>query len=477
MLGSFLRILLFLVLVALGIALVAYLVETPGEITINFANQEYYFTPLAFVVALFLGFVALWLLFKILGFLVAVFRFIIGDETAVSRYFDRSRHRRGLDAYSAGLTALAAGESRRALDKAQRAERLLDRPKMTRLLTAQAADSAGERELARAEYTALAEDPDTAFVGVRGLMDQALAEGDTDRAFKLAQSGLKLKPREPHTLETLYTLQSQRFDWAGARRTLAQQRKAGLLEKPEVQRRDAMLALAQAEDAEEAGEEDEARRLALEAAKADPANVEAASAAARLLTKDGSKRQATRLLVDAWKHNPSPQLAAAYAAIEPDESPAERRRRFGKLLAANPEHPEARFTEAELALTTDDFRGARKSISDLRETEPSARSCAIMAAVARGEGAPESEVRGWLARALGAPRGTAPDTLIGHAAMLPLLIGDDIRTTDGTDPPQPVEPGEEPAAGGQSPDEPDEPDEPPRPPEHGVTDAEQARSA
>ena len=46
-----------------------------------------------------------------------------------------------------------------------------------------------------------------------------------------------------------------------------------------------------------------------------------------------------------------------------------------------------------------------------------------MAAIARGEGAPEAEVRGWLARALDAPRGDALDSDISHAAMLPLLIG------------------------------------------------------
>ena len=457
MLGSFLRILLFVALVAVAILAVWYLVETPGQITINFANREFYLTPIAFVIGLILAFLAFWLILKIIGLLVALFRFIVGDETALSRYFDRSRHRRGLNALAAGMTALAAGDARRALDKARRAERLLDRPEMTRLLIARSAEAAGDRETARTYYTQLAEDPDTAFVGVRGLMDQALIEGDTDRALKLAQSGLKLKPREPHTLETLYNLQSQRFDWSGARRTLAQQRKAGLLEKPEVQRRDAMLALAQAEDAEEAGEEEEARRLALEAAKSDPANVEAAATAARLLTKEGSKRQATKLLVEAWKRNPSPQLAAAYAAIEPDESPAERRRRFGKLLAARSEHPETRFTEAELALTTDDFRGARKAIADLRETEPSARSCAIMAAVARGEGAPETEVRGWLARAIGAPRGTAPDTLIGHAAMLPLLIGDEPGRPEEPHPDadrrEPGEPAEE-AGGAEHPSDP-----------------------
>ncbi len=53
-----------------------------------------------------------------------------------------------------------------------------------------------------------------------------------------------------------------------------------------------------------------------------------------------------------------------------------------------------------------------------------------MAAIARGEGAPEAEVRGWLARAVDAPRGDALDSELSHAAMLPLLIGGDDETED-----------------------------------------------
>ena len=71
-----------------------------------------------------------------------------------------------------------------------------------------------------------------------------------------------------------------------------------------------------------------------------------------------------------------------------------------------------------------DFAAAREAIQELGEQEYSARGCAIMAAIARGEGEPDAVVRGWLARALGASRADASDSEIGHAAMLPLLIGD-----------------------------------------------------
>jgi len=423
MLISAIRIALFLLLVVAGIWGIHQLIEAQGGITVSLAGHEYYFTPIAGAALALMGFIALWIALKVTGVLLAVLRFIAGDETAISLYFDRSRERRGLEAMARGLAAVAAGDAKIARNSAERAERLLQRPELTRLLNAQAAELVGDDLRADTYYRALAEDPRTAFIGVRGLLNRALERNDDDKAMKLAETAASLRPKDSSVLDTLYALQSRNFDWAGARRTLDSQRRAGYLPKPEANRRDAMLALAQAEDAEEVNEADHARKLALEAAKLDPENAEAVASAARHLVKAGSKRAAAKHIVDAWRRKPSPVLAAAFAAIEPEESAHERRLRFGKLLASFPTHPESRMLAAELALMTKDWGAARKAIADLTEAEPTARSCTIRAAIARGEGAPEAEVRGRLAKALEARRDYAPDADLRHAALLPLLIG------------------------------------------------------
>jgi HemY protein len=129
------------------------------------------------------------------------------------------------------------------------------------------------------------------------------------------------------------------------------------------------------------------------------------------------------VLTSAWAASPHPELATAFASIEPDESPAARRKRFGALIAAAPGHPESRMLEAELALAAEDFPAARKALGDLAETQPTTRSLALMAAIERGQGAPDEVVRGWLAKALGASRG--PQWICGkcnhvHAAWAPV---------------------------------------------------------
>ena len=136
------------------------------------------------------------LLLKLLGFLGAVVRFLLGDETAISRYFARSRERKGFDALSDGMVALASGDSRLATKKAQKADKLLNRPDLTLLLTAQAAELSGDRGKAFEAYKALLPNDRTRPVGVQGLMRLKLDEGDTDTAMALAQEGLRAQPRQ-----------------------------------------------------------------------------------------------------------------------------------------------------------------------------------------------------------------------------------------------------------------------------------------
>lgn len=440
MLGRLVYVGIILAVILAGGFAFDFLANEPGQITIDYGDRLYEVSLFEAALLLVIGIVALMVVVWILKVLIATIRFILGDENAFGGFFVRSRERRGIDALGKGMAALAAGDAKTARKKAELAERKLKSPALTRLLNAQAADLAGERTRAATYYKALMSDDQTAFVGTRGLLQHALSVGDTDRALKLASHARDLRPKDAETLETLYTLQSQKFDWAAARKTLSSQVRAGHVPKLEGSRREAALILAQAEDAERLGEHEHARALAIEAAKMDPSNVQAVTMAVGHLIESGSRRAASKLITDGWRTAPHPQLAASFAEIEPDEAPAQRRRRFEGLFALHPDHAETNFLKAELSLVAEDWTGARKAIENLRETEPSARSCAIMAAIARGEGEPDYVVRGWLARALSAPRDDASDGQISHAAMLPLLIGPSAEEdTEGSSAPEMAE--------------------------------------
>ncbi len=398
------------IFIALATALAlgaSYLQDTPGEVRIAFGGQEVSLTPLVFVIGALLAFAAFWILLKLAGFLVATLRFLRGDKTAISRFWDKRREQRGYRALADGMVALASGEGQVAVARAAKAEKLLAKPELTRLISAQAAELAGNRAQAIEIYKELLGHDRTRFVGVRGLMKAKLAEGDTARALKLAEKAFALKPRHEETLDTLFTLQSQAQDWEGARKTILAKSRAKLMPKDVATRRDAVLSVADAMAAHAQGDGPKAREAALFANRNAPALVPAAVLAAQVYISENTPKNAVRVLKKAWEANPHPDIAAAYAGIAPGETPQERLARLQPLLKLRPDHPETALLETELHLAAEDFPAARRALGDLPESTPTGRSLALMAAIARGEGAPEEVVRSWLARAVSAPRGEA----------------------------------------------------------------------
>ncbi|AUH65662.1 heme biosynthesis protein HemY [Paracoccus zhejiangensis] len=405
MLLSLLKILFFFAVV-LAVALGAmHLSETGQSLRLEFNGTEYLLGPVQVIIGLLVLMVAAWLAMKLLGLFVAFLRFLAGDETAINRYFARSRERRGYEALGEGMLAVAAGEGKLAQEKAAKAEKYLDKPHVTNLLAAQAAEVAGDTTRADAVYRKLLEDDRTRFVGVRGLMRQKLLAGDTETALKLAEKAYALKPRHKEVQDTLLELQTQRHDWKGARGVLKDQRKQGDLPKDVHIRRDAVLALQEASEVLAQGNSISAREAAISANRASPDLIPAAVLAARSYMAKDDPRHASRVLEKTWSVRPHPDIAAAYAEIVPDETPVARQRRFENLIRKNPDDQESRLLRAELALAAEDFPGARRALGNLAETQPTVRTLSIMAAVERGEGADDAVVRGWLARALTASRG------------------------------------------------------------------------
>lgn len=406
MLWTLLKIIVFVVVVAALSWAAGWLLEYDGAgLRVTFNGQEFSFSALQMVMALIALMVALWIVLKLVSFLIALIRFVNGDETAISRYFDRNRERKGFQALSDGLMALASGEGKLAMSKASKAERYLNKPELTNLLTAQAAEMAGDRVKAENTYKQLVANESTRFVGVRGIMKQKLAEGDTDTALKLAERAFAIKPKHEETQDILLKLQAEHADWSGARKTLNAKLKHGTLPRDVHSRRAAVLALSEAREIAAEDSTIEQRETAIEANRLSPELIPAAVMAARGYIEQGKNRYAVRVIEKAWKAQPHPDLAAAFAEIEPNETPAARLKRFQKLFKLAPEHRETKLLKAELHIANEDFPGARRALGDLAETDPDARVLTIMAAIERGEGSDDAVVKGWLARALNAPRG------------------------------------------------------------------------
>jgi HemY protein len=94
MIWSFVKIVIFVALVAAAALGAGHLMETGGDVRLSLANMEFSLGPVQAIVGALLLLAALWLVLKAVGLIVAVLRFLNGDETAISRYFGAGVRRR-----------------------------------------------------------------------------------------------------------------------------------------------------------------------------------------------------------------------------------------------------------------------------------------------------------------------------------------------------------------------------------------------
>jgi HemY protein len=160
------------------------------------------------------------------------------------------RERRGYDALSQGLIAAAAGDASGALRLAKKASALLDSPPIAKVLTAQAAELTGDQAAARENFLALAKEPQTALLGIRGLMGQARAKGDLTEALRLADEAYRLRPRAEGLLAQRLELQIEAGRWAEAEKTVKETVRRKEMKPEDGAKRRAVMVFEQARAAE-----------------------------------------------------------------------------------------------------------------------------------------------------------------------------------------------------------------------------------
>ena len=405
MIWSLIKIIFFITIIALVTLVTGVIIDAGGVITMQFASYEISLTPIQGIIGIILCMSSLLATKWLFGILVAILKFFNGDETAITRYFNKNKEERGYKALADSMVSMAAGEGKDAINNANRAERLLQRPQLTNLVSAQAAEKFGDNKRALKYYKRLLKNDQTRFVGLQGLLKQKLLEGDNETALLLAEKAFSIRPNHDQTLNVLFDLQTEKQDWKGAQKTIKANVRAGKLPKDIGLRREAILLLADAKAMLEAGEIDTGKAAAIAANKSSPDLIPAAILAAEMHMLDNNKRASTKILKKTWGLNPHPDLATAFAEINLKETSGERRKRFSSFVKLKSEHYETKLLLAELAIGDEDFPAARRAIKDLTSTNPTVRSLALMAAIEKGEGADEKTVRAWLNKALTASRG------------------------------------------------------------------------
>jgi HemY protein len=386
------RVALYLILVGVIAYGVALLADRPGDVVITWEGWRIETSLIVLGAALLAAML-------ILGLVIGFIRSIARSPIVLARLLRNRRGTRAYEAISNGLIAVGAGDVAAAQKFTAEVQRLAPGEPLALLLTAQAAQLAGNRDGAERTFRAMAARPDTKALGLHGLFIEARRRNDAAGARAFAEEAARTAPALSWAGIAVLEARCRDGDWAGALNLLEQQSR--MVDKAAYRRQRAVLLTARALALEDS-DRDTAKKLAIEANKLAPALVPAAALAGRLLAEGGQLRKASRVIDTAWRASPHPELAQAYAELRSGESARDRLKRIEAGARRVPGHIEGALAVARAALDAQEFAKARSELAPYLD-KPSRRVCLLMARLERVERNDEGRAREWTARALNAP--------------------------------------------------------------------------
>ena len=395
------RLLFFVVLVlALGFGF-AWLADRPGDLSIVWQDRQIemsLMTAVTMVVSLVAAIMITWWLI----------RTILYSPRTVARYFRASKRDRGYQALSTGLLAAGAGDAAMARKMNKRTKGLLnaDQEPLIHLLDVQAALIEGHHEEARKLFEAMAEDPETRLLGLRGLYLEAQRQGAEEAAQHYAETAAEQAPHLPWAGAAALSYRTREGKWDEALQLLERQRQAGTIEAKAADRTRAVLLTARARDHVDS-DPSSARDDALNALKLAPAFPPAAVIATKALLRQDNLRKAARILETAWKANPHPEIAEAYVRARVGDTSADRLKRAERLEKLRPLNPQSFDVVARAALEARRFELAREKAEASARLQPCEGIYLLLADIEEAETGDQGRARHWLSQAVRAPRDPA----------------------------------------------------------------------
>jgi HemY protein len=295
---------------------------------------------------------------------------ILGSPRAFLRHRRERRRRAGYRALTRGMVAVAAGDPQEAQRCARRADALLADPPLTLLLSAQAAQLGGDETAAKKFFTAMLDRPETEFLGLRGLLNQALRAGDRGTALHLTERAATLRPDTTWAVESLFELEAREGRWDAALETLAQAVKRRIIPRERARHHRGVILYELSLAALVSGDRARGRNLAAQAQALTPGLAAPAAHHARVLLQDHRTGPAAKAIERAWRTIPHPDLAQVYGDIHDGAPPLERLKSFERLAAQNPDARETHLNLAEVALDAQLWGEARRHLDQALRAPP-----------------------------------------------------------------------------------------------------------
>lgn len=396
-----LKALWFLVKLGVVIAAILWISERPGQVEMSWLSYD---------VKMEIG-----VFFAILAFLLVVLLLLHRGLLALKRapkalalYHERSSQDKAQRAITQGLSAIAAGDTKKARQCAKRARALQGKEYgLVDLLESMTARMEGDNVQAQMGFERLLERKDTAFLGVRGLLQVAMDEGRIHNAVAMAENAHKMHPKQRWIVKTLYQLYIQQNDWNNAEKALRKAKKMGVVSASQALSDRIAMGLVGAQEALNAGDMDMAYSMTLKAYKKDKTSLPAALMLLPHYLRLKKRKAAIRLVEKVWKHTPHPDLLLAWQAMEPQskkkKNPAKTMAWYERLLALKPDSDEGQMAVAEIAIRENMYGEARAYLKMAESLRVSKKLYRLYADLEQKQTGDEAAVKLWLEKAADAP--------------------------------------------------------------------------
>jgi HemY protein len=247
------------------------------------------------------------------------------------------------------------------------------------------------------------DDEQMAFLGLRGLIGQALRDGDQAKALGYAERAFRLRPQTPWVVHSLFDMQAQTGDWKAAQATLDSGVRRKVVGTDRGRTLKALLLVERSRIAERDGNAADALALAREAFGLAPERIAVTRRLAELQIKGRDGKRAMKTLERGWAVAPHPDLARLYLEAAGESEALKRIGIVKRLAEQNPGDIESHIALAQAAIDAGLWGEARRQLETAGGANPTARVCRLMAEVEERANADPARVRDWLGRATDAP--------------------------------------------------------------------------
>jgi len=322
--------LLMILLACLGIT-AAWVAGNPGSVTIHWFD---YRIDTSFAFLLLLAIVTA----VVLAYAWLIVRRIIRAPRYFSEKRALNRYKKALAALTQGVAALAATDLVAAETHTRKVEKLLGKTPLTLLLSAQVARSKGDDVQTRVLLEQMLDHKETEYLAARSLSEVAGKQQLFPKALALAERAHAINPKGIDALVSLHVRLGRWQEALAASTRAARKRQIG---RAEAKRYHGIAHLEQGRQLLEQGRTDMALVVARQCAKELPGFVPGVLLMAKALEASDRPDKAVKVIFQAWKAAPHPQLMEELRPIIADEPAEKQRKLLRKLEALNPKIPES----------------------------------------------------------------------------------------------------------------------------------------